>query len=72
MSRRPSQIRVRSHTLVAIRWVGVAGQGVTLLIVYYGLGYAFPIVPAIAAVTASAALNLFVLLRLKAADTKDR
>lgn len=63
LSRRAPQIRVRSHTLVAIRWVGVAGQGVTLLIVYYGLGYTFPIVPAIAAVIASAALNLFVLLR---------
>jgi len=54
---------VRSHTLVAIRWVGVTGQGVTLLIVYYGFGFTFPIVPAIAAVTASATLNLFVLLR---------
>ena len=63
MSRRLPQIRVRSHTLVAIRWVGVTGQGVTLLIVYYGLGFMFPIVPAIAAVTASAALNVFVLLR---------
>lgn len=63
MSRRSPQIRVRSHTLVAIRWVGVTGQGATLLVVYYGLGYVFPIVPAIAAVTASAALNLFVLLR---------
>jgi two-component system, sensor histidine kinase RegB len=63
LPRRHPQIRVRSHTLVAIRWVGVTGQGVTLLIVYYGLGFTFPIVPAIAAVTASAALNLFVLIR---------
>jgi two-component system, sensor histidine kinase RegB len=43
--------------------VGVIGQGVTLLIVYYGFGFSFPIVPAIAAVVASAAINLFVLLR---------
>ena len=63
LPRRQPQIRVRSHTLVAIRWVGVTGQGVTLLIVYYGLGFTFPIVPSIAAVTASAALNVFVLLR---------
>lgn len=63
MQRRPSVTRVRSHTLVGIRWVGVTGQGVTLLFVYYGFGYSFPIVPAIAAVMASAALNLFVLLR---------
>jgi two-component system sensor histidine kinase RegB len=63
LPRRLPHIRVRSNTLVAIRWVGVTGQGVTLLIVYYGLGFTFPIVPAIAAVTASAALNLFVLIR---------
>ena len=61
--RRSPTIRVRYHTLVAIRWVGVTGQGITLLIVYYGFGFEFPIVPAIAAVTASATLNLFVLLR---------
>ncbi len=63
MPRRLPHIRVRSQTLVAIRWVGVTGQGVTLLIVYYGLGFTFPIVPAIAAVMASAALNMFVLIR---------
>jgi two-component system sensor histidine kinase RegB len=55
--------RIRSHTLVAIRWVGVTGQGITLLVVYYGFGFTFPIVPAIAAVTASATVNLFVLVR---------
>jgi len=43
--------------------MGVTGQGVTLLIVYYGLGFEFPIVPAIAAVIASVALNLLILLR---------
>ena len=61
--RRSPNIRVRSHTLVGIRWVGVTGQGITLLTVYYGFGFTFPIVLAIAAVTASATLNLFVLLR---------
>ena len=63
MPRRFSATRVRSHTLVGIRWVGVTGQGITLLVVYYGFGFTFPIVWAIAAVTASATLNLFVLAR---------
>ena len=63
MPRRTANTRVRSHTLVGIRWVGVTGQGVTLLIVFYGFGFTFPIVPAIAAITASATVNLFVLLR---------
>ncbi len=67
MSRRPANrstnTRVRSHTLVGIRWVGVTGQGITVLIVYYWFGFTFPIVLAIAAVTASATVNLFVLLR---------
>ena len=42
--RRSPNIRVRSHTLVGIRWVGVTGQGITLLTVYYGFGFTFPIV----------------------------
>ena len=63
MPRRSSNTRVRSHTLVGIRWVGVTGQGITLLTVYYGFGFTFPIVLAIAAVTASATVNMFVLLR---------
>ena len=62
-SNRTSLNRVRSHTLVAIRWVGVTGPGITLLVVFFGFGFEFPIDFAIAAVTASAGLNLFVLLR---------
>lgn len=60
---RSSTTRVRSHTLVGIRWVGVTGQGITLLVVYFGFEFTFPIVWAIAAVVASATLNLFVLVR---------
>jgi len=51
--------RVRLRTLVAIRWVAVAGQAAALLVVAYGLGFPLPIVPAMACVGASVAFNLW-------------
>ncbi|MDJ0949507.1 MAG: ActS/PrrB/RegB family redox-sensitive histidine kinase [Alphaproteobacteria bacterium] len=52
--------RIRLRTLVLIRWVAILGQGGTLLGVHYGLGLSLPILPALATVAASAALNLAV------------
>jgi two-component system, sensor histidine kinase RegB len=52
------RVSVSLRMLLLIRWVAVAGQAVTLLVVHYGLGYALPIVPAMAVVTGSALLNI--------------
>jgi len=49
---------VTRRTLVLIRWIAVAGQAVTIAVVHFGLGHHVPIVPALAAVAASAAVNL--------------
>lgn len=51
-------IRVRLQTLITIRWIAVGGQLTTLLAVYYGFGFAFPLLPALIAVAASVALNV--------------
>jgi len=59
--------RVRLSTLVGIRWIAVAGQLITLLIVYFGLGFPLPILTAGLAVAASALLNLVLLARYSAA-----
>lgn len=50
-------VRVRLQTLITIRWIAVAGQLVTLLVVHFGFGFTLPLVPALIAVAASAALN---------------
>lgn len=54
--------RVRLQTLVLIRWVAVAGQALTLLLVFYGLGFPFALGAALAVVGLSALLNLGVFL----------
>ncbi len=55
--------RVRLGTLLALRWLAVGGQAVALVVTYFGLGFPFSILPAAAAVAASALLNLTVELR---------
>ncbi len=52
--------RVRLRTLVAIRWVALAGQAAALLVVYYGLLFPLPLLPTFLCVFASAAFNLWV------------
>jgi two-component system sensor histidine kinase RegB len=60
--------------LVLTRWIAVLGQTVTILFVYFVLGYDLPVVPALATVAASAVLNVVVTLRYPAskrlADTE--
>ena len=51
-------VSVSLRMLLLIRWVAVLGQAATLLVVNFGLGYALPILPAMAVVVASALLNI--------------
>ena len=52
--------RIRLRTLVRIRWVAVAGQLCSLVLVHFSLGYHLPMAPALALVAASGLLNLVV------------
>src|SRR5579863_1751829 len=52
-----TDVSVSLRKLVLIRWIAVIGQAATLLVIYYGLGFALPIKSALAVVAASAVLN---------------
>ena len=61
------------RTLVPIRWVAIAGQALTILIVHYGLGYRLPLLPALGVVAGSVLLNvILILLRQAAARLGER
>ena len=65
--------RISLRTLVPIRWVAIAGQALTILIVHYGLGYRLPLLPALGVVGSSALLNVvLILLRQAAARLGER
>lgn len=49
--------RVTLRTLIAIRWIAVVGQLITVLVVRFGFGFALPLGPALAAIGASVLLN---------------
>jgi two-component system sensor histidine kinase RegB len=53
-----TDVSVSLRMLVLIRWVAVLGQGVTILVVYYGFGFVLPVQSALAVVATSAALNI--------------
>jgi two-component system, sensor histidine kinase RegB len=53
---------INLRTLILIRWVAIAGQALTILIVHYGLGFSLPLVPALAVVASSALLNLVLIV----------
>lgn len=55
--------RIRVRTLVVVRWIAVAGQIGTLLLVSEGLNAQVPMAWAMAVVGASAALNVWIGLR---------
>jgi two-component system sensor histidine kinase RegB len=59
--------RISLRTLVPIRWVAIAGQAVTILIVHYGLGFGLPLLAALAVVAGSVLLNLLLILLREAA-----
>ena len=54
--------RISQRRLVLIRWVAIAGQAVTLLIVHYAFDFPLPLLPAFAVVGCSVLLNLFIIL----------
>ena len=56
--KRRTQGRVRLRTVLIIRWLAVAGQALTLLVVYYILGFPMAIGWAGAAVAALALVTL--------------
>ncbi len=58
--------RISVRRLVLIRWVAIAGQAVTLLIVHQGFGFAVPLAPAFAVVFCSVLLNLAITLYWRA------
>lgn len=51
--------RVNARTLIAIRWIAIAGQLLTLVTVEYLLSFELPILHAMAAVLASVAMNVY-------------
>jgi two-component system sensor histidine kinase RegB len=59
--------RISLRRLVLIRWVAVAGQAVTLLVVHYLFGFRLPLLPAFAVVFCSVLLNLFIIVHSRAA-----
>lgn len=56
------QGRLRLRTLVLIRWIALLGQATSLAVVYFGLGYAIPFIPAMAVIAVSGALNVVITL----------
>jgi len=56
----PQEGRLRLRTLVLIRWIALIGQATTLAVVYFGLGYDFPFIPAMSIIAASGALNVVI------------
>lgn len=60
--------RLRVDTLIKLRWLAVLGQGLTLILIYYGLGFSLPFGPCFAVVAASVWLNIGLKLRFSRAD----
>ena len=54
---------LRLDTLVRLRWLAIAGQTAAVLFVHYALGFALPLLPALALIGVSALLNLGLRLR---------
>lgn len=50
--------RLRLRTLIVIRWIALTGQAITLAVVYFGLGFEIPFVPAMAVIALSGVLNV--------------
>jgi two-component system, sensor histidine kinase RegB len=59
---------VRLDTLVRLRWLSIAGQTATVLAVYFGLEFDFPVVACLAVIALAAGLN--VALRLRFGQTQ--
>src|SRR5262249_39520374 len=53
---------INLRTLILIRWIAIAGQASTILIVHYGLGFRLPLMQALGVVASSALLNLVLIV----------
>lgn len=56
--------RLGLRTLILIRWIAVAGQTVTILIVHLGFGFALPVVSCLFVVALTALSNLMLSVRM--------
>jgi two-component system, sensor histidine kinase RegB len=63
----PATGRVRVRTLVLVRWIAIAGQAAALITVDWGFGYSLPFGTAMAAVAASASVNVWLGMRYRGA-----
>lgn len=54
---------VRLDRLIRLRWVAVAGQGMSVIVVQYGLDFELPLWPCLTAIALSAWLNVALSLR---------
>lgn len=63
---RPEAHRLRLQTLVRLRWLAVAGQTLTVMVVYLGLEFPLPLAPCLAAIAVSAWLNIYLAIRFRA------
>ncbi|HLI21113.1 MAG TPA: ActS/PrrB/RegB family redox-sensitive histidine kinase, partial [Stellaceae bacterium] len=54
----PTDVSVSLRKLVLIRWVAVAGQLATVIVVHYGLGFELPLGSTLIVIAASVVLNL--------------
>ncbi|MDA7948056.1 MAG: ActS/PrrB/RegB family redox-sensitive histidine kinase [Hyphomicrobiaceae bacterium] len=55
--------RLRLRTIVRLRWIAVAGQAVTVALVYFGLGFDLPIGLCALVITLSVWLNIYLRMR---------
>ena len=60
---REDPARVRLETLLTLRWIAIAGQLATVLVVHFGFGFPLPLWWALAAIAISAAINVYLMLR---------
>ena len=66
LSRSGEESRLRMQTIIRLRWFGVGGQLFTLAVVYWGLGFDFPVGWCLALVSLSAWLNVYLRIRYPA------
>jgi two-component system, sensor histidine kinase RegB len=59
--------RISLRRLVLIRWVAIAGQAVTLLVVHYAFGFELELLPCFGIVFCSVLLNLLITFFRRAA-----
>ena len=65
---RPALGRVRVRTLLLTRWLAIFGQLAALLVINKLMAYDLPMLPAMATIAASAAVNLWILARHKLSE----